>query len=1007
MEALIALLLIYLVAALIVFPLWAIIKIQRQSSLVDLLTEQIESLRREISRGSTVQDRPAPTAAPSSVQTATLAATPPPVKTSTETPLPAAIAPAPAVPVPAKPPQEPHAPLPPPLPEKPAAEAAPKHEPIESANTPPRSRINWEQFMGVKLFSWLGGFALFLGVAFFVKYSFEHDLIPPEVRVALGFLLSIGLVVGGVVLSRKKYEVTAQTLCASGIVSLYAVTFACRSIYHFSFFGPAPTFGLLVLITTAAFLIAVRLEARVVAVLGMLGGFLTPVLLSTGQDNPLGLFAYIALLDIGVVAVALHRRWHFLIPLGAAGTIIMEIGWAEKFLCNEKVPAAMAACLVFDFLFLAAGIVASRLKQIDNAVRFSLAALVAVSFGFAAYFIGDTSTSQLPLRLFGFVFLADLSLLAMAFLDGKSAKLQLGAGMAVFALLAFWTADALGPQTMAVGLGCYFTFAVIHSAFPLVLSRRHPNAGPTWWSQLFPPLSLLLMLVPILNSTTVSWVVWPAILLVDLLAIVLAWLTVSLVALAAVLVLTLAAAAAWMFHIPADMTATPSFLFVIAGFAVLFFAAGLWFVKRFGDKLAEPGRTFAFGGDFRAQLPAMSALLPFVLLMMAAARLPFPNPTPLFGLALLLVVLALGLSRWLLLEWLPACALVGTFGLAYTWQANQLTAANAGLALGWIVFFHLAFAAFPFLFRLCFSGMRGPWITAAASGVVAFPLVYRQIGCAWPNGIMGVLPLAFAAPPLASLLNVLKKDDPEEPRRLGRLALFGGVALLFITLVFPIQFERQWITISWALEGAALLWLFHRVPHRGLPFAGLLLLVISFVRLANPAVLSYHAHSETPILNWYLYTYGITTACLLFGARLAAPPRDRVGKIPIPSVLNALGVILLFLLVNIEIADFFSPPESYQLTFDFSGNFARDMSYTLAWALYAFGLLIVGVWKRNKGARYAALALLCVTLLKLFVHDLASLGQLYRVAALMAVAVIAILASFIYQRFLPANEKKK
>src|SRR5262249_9070747 len=49
--------------------------------------------------------------------------------------------------------------------------AAPPPEP-----PPSLPRINWEQFMGVKLFAWVGGLALFLGVAFFVKYSFEHDL---------------------------------------------------------------------------------------------------------------------------------------------------------------------------------------------------------------------------------------------------------------------------------------------------------------------------------------------------------------------------------------------------------------------------------------------------------------------------------------------------------------------------------------------------------------------------------------------------------------------------------------------------------------------------------------------------------------------------------------------------------------------------------------------------------------------------------------------------------------
>ena len=145
--------------------------------------------------------------------------------------------------------------------------------------------INWEQFMGAKLFAWLGGLALFLGVAFFVKYSFEHDLIPPQVRVALGFLLGIGLVVGGLKVPPEKYRVTAQTLAATGVVSLYAVTFACDSIYHFAFFGPVPTFLLMTLITATAFMLSVRMEAQVVAVLGILGGFLTPILITPGTTT--------------------------------------------------------------------------------------------------------------------------------------------------------------------------------------------------------------------------------------------------------------------------------------------------------------------------------------------------------------------------------------------------------------------------------------------------------------------------------------------------------------------------------------------------------------------------------------------------------------------------------------------------------------------------------------------------------------------------------------------------
>ena len=157
---------------------------------------------------------------------------------------------------------------------------------------------------------------------------------------AIGFLAGLGLLVGGVVMSRKNFAVLSQTLCATGVVILYAVTFACRSIYHFEFFGPLPTFLLMALITATAFLLAVRLNALVVAILGMLGGFLTPILLSTGQDNPLGLFGYIAILDAGLIVVALDRRWHFLAALAALGTAIMQIGWAGKFFVSGNISTA-------------------------------------------------------------------------------------------------------------------------------------------------------------------------------------------------------------------------------------------------------------------------------------------------------------------------------------------------------------------------------------------------------------------------------------------------------------------------------------------------------------------------------------------------------------------------------------------------------------------------------------------------------------------------------------------
>ena len=81
------------------------------------------------------------------------------------------------------------------------------------------------------------------------------------------------------------------------------------------------------------------------------------------------------------------------------------------------------------------------------------------------------------------------------------------------------------------------------------------------------------------------------------------------------------------------------------------------------------------------------------------------------------------------------------------------------------------------------------------------------------------------------------------------------------------------------------------------------------------------------------------------------------------------------------------------------------MSYSIAWGLFALLLLIVGMRRHTAPARYAGLGLLGITLVKLFFHDLSQLDQLYRIGAFIVVAAIAIVASFLYQRFLAAAAK--
>lgn len=876
-------------------------------------------------------------------------------------------------------------PTPPPFPsEVPPVIHEPSAPPIEPPPTVSRDvrTINWERFMGVNLFAWIGGFVLFLATAFFVKYSIDNNLISPQIRIALGSLLGISLLIGGLRLSIKQYRVTAQTLCSTGILILYADVFASYSFYHF--LEVTAAFLLMIVVTAIAFFLAVKLDAKVVAILGLLGGFFTPSLLSTGQDNPVGLFSYIFVLDAGLIAIALRKKWSFLIPLAAAGTILMQLGWASEFFTTQKIWTAWTIFAVFEFLFLIAFVFAKRFQQIDPWINASVLSISFWTISFAFYLLGFLNLGAQPGTIFSFCLLAEVGLIIAVLIRPALHLAHRIAGLLIFLLLAIWTIFFLNEPLLNWALGVPLAFAIAHSIFPFIVQRINPDDNSSRWVHLFPALSMLLLLIPIFKLTELSVAIWFVILFVDLIAVLMAILTSSVLSLIGVLLLTSFGMAGWIFKVSNASFELTEGLFVIAGFTVFFFIAGIF-----------AGRKTKTPADQLAHIPALSSVLPFMLLMLMIIRLPLSNPSPIFAVALLLVLLIIGLWRWLQLDSLTLIALVCCLGLEYTWHTFHFHPHGAVITtLLWYFLFFAIFALLPFPFRNQLRNRVLPWAVSALSGPLHFYLFYNAINSAYPNSFMGILPAVLSIPPLMSLMQRLRSLPEDEPTRNSQLALFGGAALYFITLIFPIQFERQWITIGWALEGAALLWLYHRVPHQGLRWLGCILLVIAFARLTlNPDVLHYYEHSTMPIVNWYLYTYGIVTICLFAGGWLESKV---VGTNMRPS-LYSLGTVLAFILVNIEIADYFS--EGKTLNFQFSGNFARDMSYSMAWAIFAFILLIVGINRKLKAPRYAAIGLIGITLAKLFLHDLINLGQLYRVGALLVVASVLIVASYLYQRF--------
>ena len=172
-----------------------------------------------------------------------------------------------------------------------------------------------------------------------------------------------------------------------------------------------------------------------------------------------------------------------------------------------------------------------------------------------------------------------------------------------------------------------------------------------------------------------------------------------------------------------------------------------------------------------------------------------------------------------------------------------------------------------------------PWLVSALVGPATFPLydaLWREL---WGTALIGVVPVVMAAVSVAALYGItrilpdVRRMRTRPRRRLNYLALFAAVALGFVATAVPLQLDRQWITIGWALEAAAVWWLFGMLPHPGLKYFGLALFLAVGVRLLlNDEVLRYEPRGG-PIVNWLLYTYGVPALCCFAGAVLPAAGR--------------------------------------------------------------------------------------------------------------------------------------
>ena len=874
-------------------------------------------------------------------------------------------------------------------------------------SAPEPSSADWESYLGIKGAGWVGGIAFLLSAVFFARWAIDQGLIGSGTGFVLMLATGLAALATAEFALRTGVGRAMNPVSAAGIALLYIAFFAAHSRY--TLISMTTLFGAMVAVTVAGGLLALRYRASAPAVLSLAGGFGAAFGLVAGGGRPASVFAYTLLLNAGVLAVAMRGRWLALLWPSLALTLLLQIRWFWTFMSPENMPAGVGVALVMGLFYLALPMAAG---DTENRKILRVSALGGMApFLFVLFFATSAKyVDQWPL-LFAMIAALDAAVLFVAVLFGRGTLLR-SASVFTSLTLAWWALQGLKADGGASLLGSTLFAILIVSIFGLarrVAARfgRVEDLG----LRVFEGAALvaggaLFLFGLVMVGYDRGAPVGPFLALAIALGLLLIEISgrqgrlVGAVALcsAGLVVLT----QAWFFS---AVTAT----------TLIFYLAGPIVVSLLLVLLARRKARTAVDieAEIAVQVSGWVSILGLFLALVPSDRTS--SGWPLF--------LALSSTGWPLLlaltvqvfvvigsvlrsNWtIELPVLLGASALhIHLWQRAYLTPDQHSMAFAFTAVLYLTFVLLPL--RIPFGRWKDelpPWLASAMAGpVFLFPLegLFRA---AFGPSLIGVLPLVLAVVVALTLRGVSRRfavgqdDDGGTLVRVRHLTLFASVALGLLAMAIRIQFDRQWVTLGWALVALALSWLFGRLAHPALAvFAGILYALVGVRLLFNPAVLGYAEHG-LPIFNWILYTYGAAIVCCWAGQSILRRASRNRWISYLAGGISLIGLLLGFWLVNLEILDFFSTGS--RATLDDEYGYAVKLAFSVGWGVYALGLLMAGVFSNLRPLRYLSLAFLILTVGKVFLYDLAALGGIFQALSFLGLAVGLVLVSFCYQRF--------
>jgi uncharacterized membrane protein len=317
-----------------------------------------------------------------------------------------------------------------------------------------------ESRIGGQWLNRIGIVAVLFGVSYFLKYAFDNAWIGPAGRVVTGLVSGLGVVFWSEYVRKRGYGVYSFSLKAVGIGILYLSLWASSQVYALVPYGLA--FFSMTMVTASTAAMALWQDSQAIAAFAVLGGFITPVVLSTSVNNAAGLFSYLAILDLGVLFISRYRPWQRVLLGSQIGTFLLYAAWHDRFYSADQFQTALITITLFFAFYALAPMMARRFADSDVVLLLMMANASVYFFEVDELFIHRGSTR--PVAIVAVALAAVFLLIARQLRGFATISMRLHEAVAICFLIA---AVPLGLDAQWITIGWFI------EAGALMWATRH------------------------------------------------------------------------------------------------------------------------------------------------------------------------------------------------------------------------------------------------------------------------------------------------------------------------------------------------------------------------------------------------------------------------------------------------------------------------------------------------------------------------------------------------------